>query len=157
MISAASVFPMIGDVLLRLGEFRFSVSTAAFEGLSRTSQYQWVGQSRLWNGQSQQFTGLGEDIIKLEGTVFPHEEGDIHALNILREMAAPKINVPGLEGMQLIFSNPYDLVTGYGEWLGLWVITEISEMQSHHFQDGAPRVQKFGIGLKYYGEDWAHE
>ncbi len=148
---------MVGNVLLRLGEFRFSVSTIAFSELARQSQYQWVGQSRLWNGQSQQFTGLGEDTIKLDGVVYPCEEGDIQQLNLLREMAAPRSDVPSIEGLQLVFAKPHDLVTGYGEWLGLWVITDISETQAAHFQDGAPREQKFNIGLKYYGEDWAHE
>ncbi len=149
--------PMIGNVLLRLGDFRFSVATAAFSELSRKSQYQWVGQSRLWNGQSQQFTGLGEDTITLEGTVYPCEEGDAQQLNKLREMAAPRSDVPTIDGLQLVFAKPHDLVTGYGEWMGLWVIASIDEAQGGHFQDGAPREQKFNISLKFYGEDWAGE
>lgn len=49
--------------------------------------------------------------------------------------------------------EPLDLVGGYGEAFGLWVVTSIQETASHFLAGGAPLRQGFRLTLKTYGAD----
>lgn len=129
------------DILMRLGEFKFSVDTAAYDSLSRTLEIRWPSQERLWSAPAVQFTGIGEESIRLSGKVLPAFRGGLKQIDTLRELArSPERNI----------GEPFPLVTGWGEYLGDFVITNVEEQQDTFLMMGAPGVQSFTLTLKRY-------
>ena len=53
---------------MRLGQFTFSVDTAAYQELSRTSEYRWASQDRIGQMPALQAVGPGSESINLDGT-----------------------------------------------------------------------------------------
>jgi hypothetical protein len=126
-------------VMLRLGEYSFSLDTAAYERLERAVQYTWPSQPRIGQRPGRQFTGIGEESIDLPGVIYPQFRGTLNEMKTLRAMAE--------EG------EPKLLVDGRGNVWGKYCIEEIKETQSVLFSDGVPREVRFQVKLARYGED----
>lgn len=129
----------MADTLLALGDFRFSIDTAAYQEFQRTTEYRWPKQERIGQGPARQFVGLGDDTITLPGVVYPHNRGGLGQVATMRAMAG--------QGLPLM------LVSGTGEVLGKFVIETVEENASAFFSDGAPRRQAFSLKLGRYFED----
>lgn len=132
---------MAATTMLALGSFRFAVDTAAYQELTRATEYRWPAQPRLGRHPARQFAGPGEDTITLRGVVYPHHRGGLGQVDAMRAEAA--------------LGTPLRLVAGDGRVLGLWVIVRIDETQPAHWSDGAPRRQDFTIEIAAWGEDAA--
>lgn len=123
-------------VMMRLGAYKFSISTAAYQNLSRSTAYRWARQERIGTNDALQFTGLGADQIQLSGVVFPVFEGGLGQVDRMRRQAG--------------FGVPLPLVSGRGRILGLWCVESISETQSVFAARGAPLRQEFDLSLTRY-------
>lgn len=130
---------MINRIMMMLGEYPFSIYTAAYDQLQHTSEYNWQSQQRLGQKPAQQFTGLGSDTIGLSGVMLPDFSGGAAQIETMRETAA--------KGEALI------LVSGTGFVLGKWCITKISDTGSIFWGNGAARKIEFSMDLTAYGED----
>lgn len=119
--------------------FYFNLDTAGFHELKRNSSYNWAGQDRLSRSKAQQAVSLGEEKITLSGAIYPTFKGGIGQLQRLRSI-----------GKQL---KPLSLSTGYGETLGTWCLTSISEEQSALLAGGIPGRQGFTLEFVSYGDD----
>jgi phage protein U len=126
-------------VMLRLGDFSFSIDTAAYETLDRTTQYVWPIQDRPSKRPGRQWTGPGEETIDLPGVIYPQFKGTLNELDTLRNLAE--------EG------EPKFLIDGRGNIWGKYCIEEIKETQKIFFSDGVPREIRFQIKLSRFGED----
>ena len=126
------------DVMLQLGDFQFSVSTAAYQTLKRSTEYRWAAQTRIGTHDALQTTGYGPDSITLPGVIYPEHRGGIGQLNTLRAIADRR--------------EPLLLASGLGDILGDWVIERIDEDQSTFANRGVPKKQKFTIKIRqHYG------
>lgn len=119
--------------------FRFALGQAAFERLSRSSQYGIQSQERLTRTPAEQAVSKGGETIKLNGVIYLATQGAGH-MDTLREIASAL--------------KPVTLTTGYGQSFGRWYINSIEEEQAFLFTDGAPRKQTFNMEFKRYGEDY---
>ena len=119
--------------------YYFNLDTAAFEELSRTTDFRWASQERLTRRPAQQAIGMGEERIKLKGSIYPGFKGGLKQLDTLRSI-----------GAQL---QPLGLTTGYGDVLGNWCLKSIEEEQSALLQGGIPRKQGFTLEFVRYGDD----
>ena len=119
--------------------YYFNLDTAAFEELSRTTDFRWASQERLTRRPAQQAIGMGEERIKLKGSIYPGFKGGLKQLDTLRSI-----------GAQL---QPLGLTTGYGAVLGNWCLKSIEEEQSALLQGGMPRKQGFTLEFVRYGDD----
>ncbi|AFC85476.1 phage tail protein [Frateuria aurantia] len=119
--------------------FYFNLDTAAFDSLQRQTSYGWQGQERLGRRPAQQFVGMGTDKITLSGAIYPHFKGGLTQLDSLRTLAGT--------------GKPYILTTGYGQVLGTWCLSSISEQQSALLHGGIPRKQGFTLEFDRYGDD----
>ena len=126
----------MANVMMRLGVYKFSISTAAYQQLSRSTSYRWSRQERVGVNDALQFTGLGADTIELSGVVFPAFEGGLSQPDHLRLQASIGIPLP--------------LISGLGRVLGLWCVEEIRETQSVFAKGGAPLRQEFELRLARY-------
>ena len=116
---------MAQEVLLTLGDYQFSMDTAAHDQLQRSTSYLWKQQQRLGRDAAQQFLGKQSESIKLSGTIYPHFRGGLEQMAELREAAN--------EG------EPLGLVDGRGNNLGQWVVKQITESESNYIAEGLPR------------------
>lgn len=127
------------SVMMRLGSFDFSLSTAAYQQFSRSTAYRWQGQNRYGQLPAQQFTGYGDDTVTLEGVIIPEFSGGLHQLDKLRAEADK--------------GEPLKLIDGLGYVWGPWVIQSIEETQSVLLSNGLPRRLEFNLKLIRYGLD----
>lgn len=128
---------MLGTLLL-LGPFRFAVSTAAYDALTRSSRWDWHPVDRVGQIPALQFTGPQNETITLDGRLTPPLTGGVEQIARMRTMAD--------------FGYPLPLITGTGRVLGLWIIESLDETGTNHFKDGYPKLTTFTIGLKQYGD-----
>ena len=119
--------------------YYFNLDTAAFEELTRSSEFRWAAQERLTRRPAQQAVGLGAERISLKGSIYPGFKGGLKQLDTLRSI-----------GAQL---QPLSLTTGYGDVLGNWCLKTIEEEQSAFLQGGIPRKQAFILEFVRYGDD----
>ncbi len=128
---------MSNEVMLSLGDFAFSISTAAYETYSRQTSWRWAAKNRFGQMPAQQWVGPGEDTITLDGTIYTERAG-LDQLNRLRELGDSK--------------EPQLMVDQYGNIdEQKWVVLEVTEKRSGMFADGAPRKQQFSVKLAAYG------
>lgn len=128
------------EMMMKLGGFKFSVNTGAYNSLVKSSEWRWQAQQRLWNDSALQYTGKGETAITLEGIIYPHYKGGIGQMDRMRDEADK--------------AEPLPLVDGAGRYHGLWVIVSINEKQTDFLPGGMPRKQTFTMKIKYYVKDW---
>lgn len=127
------------DVMMALGEFRFSLDTAAYESLRRSDSWRWVEMARLGRAPAQQYLGPGATEIGLEGTIYPHYRGGLGQIERMRTLAGG--------------GEPLLLVDGRGWVWGKFVIKSIAESQTRFFVRGVPLKIGFDLSLAAYGED----
>ncbi len=121
-------------MLLSLGDFQFSVATAAYNDLDTKASYPWATVDRLQNVPQRQAMGKETRSVTLKGTVYTSYRG------------AGSSQIETIRG-QAARMSPLPLVTGSGRFLGLWVVTKIDQGDSYFFEDGTPQKQVFTITL----------
>jgi phage protein U len=129
----------MSDTMMALGNFRFSIDTAAYQELKRSQAFRWQAQERLQRPPAMQFIGAGDESIELGGVIYPHFKGGLKQLDAMRIEASK--------------GQPLLLVDGLGFVWGQWVITQIDEGQSFFQANGQPLKQTFQLRLVNYGED----
>lgn len=128
----------MADVMLQLGDYAFSIDSAAYQQLARTSSYTWAAQQRVGTHDALQFTGYGADSITLTGRIYPGWRGGTGQLDAMRARAA--------EG------QPLRLVDGQGFVHGRWVIESLDEQADVFAPGGTPRRQQFTLQMRYYDD-----
>jgi phage protein U/uncharacterized protein YjbJ (UPF0337 family) len=123
----------------KLQPYHFNLDTAAFDELSRSTEFRWASQERLSRRPAQQAVGMGEEKMTLKGTIYPGFKGGLKQLDTLRSIGAKL--------------QPLTLTTGYGEVIGTWCLKNINEEQSALLHGGIPRKQGFTLEFVRYGDD----
>lgn len=125
--------------MLALGtEFFFSLDTAAFQELERTSSWRWPAIDRVGARPVPQYVGPGEDTVTMRGTIYPHFRGGLGQVAAMRALAGT--------------GRPFLVVDGSGRVWGQYVITDIREGQTVFFSNGKPRKIDFDLTLKMYDD-----
>lgn len=125
--------------LMALGDYRFSVDTAAYGDLVRTTEYRWARQDRLGRPPARQYLGPGDDTITLKGIVYPAHRGGLGQVDAMRQEAGK--------------GEPLRLVGGTGVVFGLWAVLRVRERGRAFLEGGAARRIDFEVDLAYYGQD----
>lgn len=123
-------------VMMQLGMFQFSITTAAYQELRRRTSFRWPSQELYGRLPALQYTGPGEDTMTLTGTIYPEFRGGAGQLNKMRNIAGA--------------GRPLLLVSGTGSMLGRWVIESIDEGQMVFAAEGRPRKQEFTLQLRKF-------
>lgn len=123
-------------IMMRLGLFKFSLGTAAYQELNRSAQYTWARQSRIGTNDALQFTGIGPETVDLRGAIFPLFKGGEGQVAKLRLQASIGIPLP--------------LIDGRGRVWGLWCVEQVGERQSVFLDTGAAKKIEFDLRLTRY-------
>ena len=126
-------------MMLALGMFVFSLSTAAYQELQRQTEWRHASNNRIGAAPARQFMGRGDDAITLPGIIFPELAGSTLSLDALRLLANT--------------GKAWPMVEGTGRIYGLWVIESLSETKTVFFRDGTPRRIEFTLTLKRTDDD----
>ncbi|MFT0694134.1 phage tail protein [Acinetobacter bereziniae] len=120
-------------MMMILGMFVFSIPTATYQSLQRNNSWNHASNTRVGDMPAYQFTGKGEDVITLDGSIVP-EFGSQISLTALRLMGDTGKSFP--------------LIAGNGKIYGSWVIDSLSETQTYFYRNGIPRKIEFSLTLK---------
>lgn len=129
----------MSDIMMRLGSFGFSMTTAAYQEFQRRTSYKWASNERFGKDDALQATGYGPDTITLPGTIYPEFFSGTEQVNTLRDLAE-----------QL---EPQTLIDGRGNMLGQWVIEEVEERGTFFGPAGVALKQEFTVQLRRYQDD----
>lgn len=125
--------------MMALGDYRFSLDTAAYDQLERTHAWRWATVERIGAKSAAQYLGEGDEAIRMSGAIYPHFRGGIGQVEKLRAQAST--------------GAPLQLVDGKGLVWGFYVVTDVTERQTIFFGNGTPRRIEFEISLMAYGGD----
>jgi phage protein U len=126
-------------MLLSLGDFRFSVDTAAYDALDLNAEYPWAKVERLGNAPQLQAMGKERRTMTLRGVAITTYKGGSGQPEALRAIAGKM--------------EPLELVSGDGKALGKWCVMKISESESNFFSDGVPKKQAYTLELERFSHD----
>lgn len=133
--------------MLRVGPFIFSISTAAYQNLTRTDTYRWQTVEVIGGELANQYMGPGERTITLDGVVYTHYDAG-------RAPFQPQA-VVGTEQVAALRAvadagAPVNVTDGRGRAYGKWVITSLNSKSSVFMDNGAEKKQEFDLSLRYY-------
>lgn len=129
----------MATTMMKLGQYKFALETAAYQQLRRSVEYRWQSQDRLSHEPAMQYVGRGKEQIELDGIIYPHFRGGLNQISAMKETANA--------------GKPLKLTDGLGNVWGLWVIEQIEETQEVFTKSGIPRKISFNLTLSKYGED----
>ncbi len=124
----------MAEIMMQLGSFQFGLATAAYQELTRSTNYTWAAQSRFGQDDALQNTGPGADNMTLQGVIIPEFRGGTGQLETLRTLAAQRTTLRLLDGL--------------GNLRGEWVIEKVDERGSVFAQKGVARRQEFTVSLR---------
>lgn len=130
------------NVMLALGDYRFSVDTAAYQSLQQSQSWGWVEQARVGSQPLLQLTGKALRSITMTGTIFPEYKGGFGQVSLMRKEAD--------KGKPLTLLSMSETVDASGLIVGDFVIVSVSETHRAFRKDGSPRAIEFSIELKQY-------
>ena len=119
-------------MMMILGMFPFSIPTAVYQQLQRSTNWRHPSNSRVGDMPAYQFIGRGEDTISLEGSIVP-EFGS--------QMSITALRVIGDTG------KAWPLISGNGKVFGLYHIDDLQETQTIFFSDGTPKKIEFSLKM----------
>lgn len=135
--------------MLTLGDFHFSVDEVAYQNIQRASSWRWAEQQRIGQTDLLQYTGKSAARISFDGEVYTDRQ---------RLALRPDRWFIGTKPLKQLgelgeATEPLLMVSGSGEVLGYWVVTDFTDSADRFLQAGIPRHQKFSMTIKYYGDD----
>ncbi|HGJ0796400.1 TPA: phage tail protein [Salmonella enterica subsp. enterica serovar Give] len=95
-------------VMMMLGNFAFSIDTAAYHQLTREASWRWSEQERIGKQDLLQYTGKPGRTVRLEGQSHAFFRKGVEGVNDLFDLADQ--------------AKPQQLVSGEGDVLGWWVV-----------------------------------
>lgn len=126
-------------IMYMLGPVMFSRDTVSPKTLNRTTDYSWPLQARIGRTGARQFTGINNDTIEVDGTLYPQYGGGTEQITLLRLLAET--------GEPQIFLN------GQGIVYGKWCIVNVEEKSTYLNPNGSAKKIDFTVTLEAYGED----
>jgi phage protein U len=74
------------EVMMALGPYRFSLSTAAYDQIVRNMDWRWPAQERIGKHPVRQSLGPGEYTITIDGTLYTHYKGLLGLPNLISRL-----------------------------------------------------------------------
>ncbi|RSU73154.1 oxidoreductase [Sphingomonas sp. S-NIH.Pt3_0716] len=127
-------------MLAALGQFVFDTSSALFDQLERQRSWRHARTDRFGAMAASQYTGPGDDRIRLSGRLIPEICGSYYSsIETLAEMAGT--------------GDAYPFVKGSGDVLGQFTIEIIDERHTNLVDTGQARAVDFTIELSRVPEE----
>ncbi|SHO57786.1 phage tail protein [Vibrio quintilis] len=132
-------------VMMKLGDFSFSVETAAYQSMKRDFSFEWKMET-VGKIPGLQFVTEGAYKRSLSGVIYPEYKGGFSQIDSMAALA--RTGRP----LRLLMGSTESKQAGIN--LGFWCITSISETATIFHRNGRPRKLEFSMGLVYYGNKY---
>lgn len=119
-------------MMMIFGMFVFSLPTATYQSLQRSTAWNHASNSRVGSMPAYQYVGKGEDTITLDGSIVP-EFGQQLSITALRDMGDTGKSFP--------------LIAGNGKIYGMRKLDSVEETQTYFYKDGLPKKVEFSLKL----------
>lgn len=129
-------------MMMALGNYFFSWLTASYENKDTSISYRWESQNVIGQAPFYQYLGPGEQTLRFDGVIYSNYKGGILQIPLMKQTAAK--------------GEPQMFVDGLGNVLGLWVIIQLTEMQTTFCSNGLPRKATFTLDLRKYEDRRGH-
>lgn len=129
------------------------VESPGFETLQRDTSFTWVPQGRLNAPVAMQYTGPGQDIVIIEGRLFPSFFGGAQTLDALRAAGAAGQPQTLIRYFPLHDSDGKQVQGMQAMVLGDFVIVRVRAGEKRINSAGAPEQIEFSLELAAYGND----
>lgn len=127
-------------MMLSLGTFVFSLTTAPYRELQRQRNWKHRTSSRVGVRDASQYTGPGDDTITLNGMVAADNRiGTLASIDDLAKMGD--------------VGDAYVLVDGMGSVYGAYIIDSLNETATYHTPEGIARKIEFNLSLKRVADE----
>ena len=126
-------------VMMMLGDFAFSIDSTAYNQLTREASWRWSEQERIGKQDILQYTGKPGRTVRLEGEAHAMFRKGVDAVNDLHDLSDQ--------------AKPQQLVSGEGDVLGWWVVTEFSDSTNKCLPGGGHRNKSWNMTLTHYADD----
>lgn len=120
-------------MIMSLGFFVFSFAGTPVQKITRSDTQDWASNKRIGQRPAHQHIGQGNDVISIDGTLYPSHTDGVLSLDVLREMKNS--------------GSQYLLITGHSRTLGAFFIKNIQETQTYFLQTGEARKIEFKLEL----------
>jgi phage protein U len=124
--------------MMALGDYRFGIATAAPEEIEVNSNWRWEDIDRIGTRPALQFIGVGKEVVRLPGILYPAFRGGLGQIDAMKAEANK--------------GEPLLLVDGTGVVWGWFAISDVRQTRQVLFSNGQPRRIEFEICL-YRCED----
>ncbi len=138
------------SVMMALGDFQFSISTAQYQSLKTSMSWRWAKYDRYGRKPGKQFQGPDSTSKTLNIAIYPQRKSDLEQFTQIEVMASQG------EPLRLIagaLKKLNGLTTGSGLDLGLWVIEKLDTDEAHFLDNGVPLEIKGTLTISEYGDD----
>lgn len=126
----------MSETMMRLGEFVFSVKTAAYQELEHSTAWRWARHDVIGQAPTYQYVGPDKEEITLSGLYLPHLNGNRHQIEEMKDMIGG--------------STPLNLVSGTGDVLGKFIVLDFEESHREFSVEGVPLQIDFSLTLEKY-------
>lgn len=126
-------------MLAALGLFVFDMRTAPLTDRNRSTDWRHHRPDVIGNRAPSTYVGPGADVMTLQGVIAHDIAGTELSMDVLRKMGDT--------------GEPYILVYGTGQVVGMFEIDSITETASAFFPNGKPRRIEFTITLTRVSND----
>lgn len=133
--------------------YYFGLSTASYDSLRRQTSFGIDSVPRLGRPDAAQAVSQGSETLSLSGSVYLRPGSEKTATSGPALLESDRGELARLRAIGLAL-KPLLLTTGYGEVLGRWYMTSISEEQGTIRMGGLARKQTFTLEFKRYGDDY---
>ncbi|UTV30872.1 phage tail protein [Photobacterium atrarenae] len=131
----------MADVMMALGDYRFSINTAALQNISETHSWRWADHNVAGSKPKSQFIGADLSAIRLQGTIYPHFRGGLAQTDKMKAEADK--------------GEPLRMVDGLGKDWGLWTVRQLQVEKSQLWTKGVARKIEFTLEIKEYPQEQA--
>jgi phage protein U len=135
--------------MMTIGDFNFNIDDATYQSIQRSLSWRWVEQQRFGQRDSLQYTGKSTPTISFSGEVYTDNR------RISLQLSKMFVGTQPINELSLLgdVTMPKLLISGTGEILGYWVVTEFSDTADRFLMAGIPKHQQFTMTIKYYGDN----
>lgn len=126
-------------IQLMWGLFPFSVDTIPHELFKLSTSYKYAENSRVGETNSLQYLGKNNDIVTLEGALFPLITGGRNIVELFK--------------VQAELGTAFPLIEGTGRIYGMFVCTSVEETSKYLEANNAANRIDFTIAFKRDGDE----
>lgn len=138
------------SVMMALGGFQFSMSTAQYQRLKTSMSWRWAKYDRHGRKPGKQFQGADSGVKTFDISIYPQSSRDLEIIDTIRAIGDEGKPLRLIAGALKRFNGQ---TTGAGLDLGLWVMEKLDVDEGEFLDNGIALEIKASLSISEYGDD----